>query len=182
MPASGGTTGAGPPGSGAEGGDAMTAPSQPDLRRVSLLWAVPEHADAIARLHASLFDTAWDSPSVSALLANPGSIGLVAATPGPFTIGGFALAQVAADEAEILSIGVGGTWQRLGVGRRLVEGLMRAGAKAGARRIFLDVAPSNAAALALYRRCGFTEAGRRKDYYVKAGGAREDALQLAASL
>lgn len=106
----------------------------------------------------------------------------MAALPNPFTIGGFALAQVAADEAEILSIGVGGTWQRNGVGRRLVEGLMRAGAKAGARRIFLDVAPSNVAALALYGRCGFAESGRRKDYYVKAGGAREDAVQLAAAL
>lgn len=160
----------------------MTAAPSPDLKRVSLLWAVPEHADAIARLHASLFEAAWESNAVQGILANPGSIGLVAATPSPFTIGGFALAQVAADEAEILSIGVGGTWQRHGVGRRLVEGLMRAGAKAGARRIFLDVAPSNAAALALYSRCGFTESGRRKDYYAKAGGGREDALQLAASL
>jgi ribosomal-protein-alanine N-acetyltransferase len=159
----------------------MSTPT-PDLRYVSLLWAVPKHAAPIARLHASLFPKAWDVADINGLLANPGSIGLVAATAAPFTIGGFALAQVAADEAEILSIGVGGTWQRHGIGRRLVEGLMRAGAKAGARCIFLDVAPSNAAAVALYGKLGFAEAGRRKAYYTHADGSREDALQLAATL
>lgn len=153
-----------------------------DVRFVSMLWALPEHASAIARLQASLFENNWDMASVESLLANPGSIGLVAATVSPFTIGGFALAQVAADEAEILSLGVGGTWQRKGIGRRLVEGLMRAGAKAGARQIHLEVATSNQAALGLYGRLGFTQSGRRTNYYTKRDGTREDALQLRAAL
>lgn len=160
----------------------MSTPDGVNLKHVSLLWAVPEHAPAIARLHASLFETPWDQSFVEQLLANPGSIGLVAATANPVVIGGFALAQVGADEAEILSIGVGGTWQRHGIGRRLVEGLMRAGARAGARSIFLDVAPSNTAAMALYGQLGFGEVGRRKGYYARAGAAPEDAVQMRAAL
>ena len=92
------------------------------------------------------------------------------------------LAQVAADEAEILSIGVTPDWQRKGVGLKLVQGVARAAAKSGARRIFLEVAESNAAALALYRKARFTETGRRKGYYARPGAKAEDAIQLGAEI
>ena len=144
---------------------------------VSMLWAKPEHAAEIAALHTTLFDTGWNAAAISGLLEHPGSIALVACTSNPLRIGGFALAQVAADEAEILTIGVIAAWQRRGVGARLVGGLERAGRNAGAKRLFLEVAESNAAALQLYQTAGFTEVGRHKDYYIRPNGA-EDAIQL----
>ncbi len=42
----------------------------------------------------------------------------------------------------------------------LIDGTVRAAARAEARRLYLDVAESNAAARALYAACGFAEAGR----------------------
>ena len=111
------------------------------------------------------------------MLGHPGSIALVACTSSPLHIGGFALAQVAADEAEILTIGVSAAWQRHGLGARLIGGLERAGRNAGAKRLFLDVAESNAAARQLYQTTGFTEFGRRKGYYTTPDGV-EDAIQL----
>ena len=107
---------------------------------------------------------------------------MIAGAGTPRQIGGFALAQVAADEAEILSIGVTPAWQRQGVGLKLIEGVKRAAVKSGARRLFLEVAESNAAALALYRKAGFSEKGRRQGYYAKPGAKAEDAILLGTEV
>lgn len=148
---------------------------------VSLLWAAPEDSHAIAKLHAALFPTAWDSEAIQALIEHPASLALVAVRPGREIVG-FIIAQIAADEAEILTVGVAPDRQGHGIGRQLVDGAARAAKRSEARRLFLDVADGNAAARALYASCDFTEIGRRKAYYTLPGGAREDALQLARDL
>ena len=107
---------------------------------------------------------------------------MIAGAGTPRQIGGFALAQVAADEAEVLSIGVIPGWQRQGVGSKLLQGVKRAAVKSGAKRLYLEVAQSNAAALAFYKKAGFDETGRRPGYYVKAGAASEDAIVLSCKL
>ena len=156
--------------------------ARPDASRVSLLWAVQGHAPAIAAMHAGLFDAPWDANAITALLAHPGSIALVATSGHPSNIVGFALAQTAADEAEIITLGVARDWQRVGVATRLVDGLKRAAAKAGARSLFLEVADSNAAARALYVRAAFAEAGRRKGYYARKDAPAEDAIVMRCAL
>jgi ribosomal-protein-alanine N-acetyltransferase len=169
----------------------MNAPSRPDgqdlgsapnLERLSLLWALPEHAEAISRLHGAAFDDGWDTAAVTTLLAHPGSVALVASHGTPPVIGGFALAQVAADEAEILTIAVTPQWRRKRVAARLVEGIKRGALRSGAKTLFLEVAASNEPAIALYRAAGFAEVSRRKDYYAKPDGQREDAVVMRCSL
>ena len=81
-----------------------------------------------------------------------------------------------------MSVGVASEWQKLGLGRRLVDGLARAVKRAEARRLFLEVATDNAGAIALYRAAGFSEQGRRKAYYKRADGTAADALTLALDL
>ena len=149
---------------------------------MSILWAGPEYAGELARLHSSLFEAPWDAASFGRLLAHPGSIALIARVGDPPEIAGFVLGQVAADEAEILSVGVAKGWQRLGIGRQLVEALGRAAKRAEAGRLHLEVAEGNAAARALYDRLAFRETGRRKDYYARAGAAAEDAINLSLVL
>ena len=160
----------------------MTKPEASiDPRLVSLLWAGPERAGEIAALHASLFDPAWDEASIARLLEHPGSTALVALGGLPRRTVGFIMGQLAADEAEILTLGVAPDCQRSGLGRRLVEGLIRA-MKPAAARLFLEVADDNVAALGLYEGLGFTEVGRRKGYYQRRGSAAADAVQLAKAL
>ncbi len=88
------------------------------------------------------------------------------------------MVRVAADEAEILSIGVEPAARRTGLGAALVARAAEAAHASGARTLFLEVATGNAAARALYGGFGLREAGRRKAYY----GAGEDALILRADL
>ena len=54
--------------------------------------------------------------------------------------------------------------------------------RAGAVRLFLEVAEDNVAARALYERAGFGQIGRRKAYYAAPDGGRTDALVLALDL
>lgn len=139
----------------------------------------PFDLDVAAALHAACFDDAWSAASIAAVLATPGSFGLLSITSN--TPSGFLLARVAADEAEILSLGVLPVWRRHGVARQLLAAAELHAAESGARRLFLEVAADNSAARALYLRAGFAQVGRRPCYY-RRGAAGIHALILARTL
>jgi len=65
------------------------------------------------------------------------------------------------DEAELLNLAVYPEFRRQGVASRLLEAL----GEAARGEIFLEVAESNIAAIALYRRYGWEQTGIRKGYY-----------------
>ncbi len=163
-----------------------TAGARLDPKFVSLVWVGPERAGELAEMHGRLFQPAWSEASLLETLSHPGSTAFLArvrdgadALPEP---AGFVIGQLAADEAEILSIGVVPKFQRRGVGTLMIEGLARAAKRAEAKRLFLEVAADNQAAFDLYRACGFTAIGIRKGYYTHAGGEPQDALALALAL
>lgn len=150
-----------------------------DPRHVSLLWASPDRSADVARMHAELFNPAWSEPEIKGLLEHPAAAALIA-TAGPAREpAGFVIAQIAADEAEILTVGVLPRWQRLGLGVRLIEGLIRAAGRAEVRRLFLEVGKDNAAAQRLYEKLGFKPVGVRPRYYKRPHGELVDALILA---
>jgi ribosomal-protein-alanine N-acetyltransferase len=154
----------------------------PDYRHLSILWADPEGAEDYAALHAELFEQAWDAQSFKRLLAHPASVALVARLGTPLEIAGFIFAQIAADEAEVLTLAVRADRQRHGIATRLIEALIRATKKAEARQLFLEVSATNTAALALYQKLGFERVGQRKGYYEKAGSPPVDAVTLTLML
>ena len=69
------------------------------------------------------------------------------------------------DDAEVMTVGVARHWQRHGIAAALMRRLLAAAREQGARRMLLEVRVDNEAALALYRRFGFTRIGVRKRYY-----------------
>lgn len=156
--------------------------STPDARHVSLLWAGPDRAADIARLHGELFDPPWDEASVLTLLEHPAATAFVASAGAPPMVAGFIMSQLAADEAEILSLGVIPSMQRNGIGAQLVEGLCRSLRRAEIKRLFLEVSDDNRAARMLYAKLGFAEIGRRKAYYQRAAGQTADAINLSLAL
>lgn len=160
----------------------MIGETTKDVKYVSLLWAGVDRSAEISELHGRLFAEVWDEPSVRSLLDHPASTAFVAFDGQSKSVVGFVLGQLAADEAEVLSIGVAPDWQRLGLGRRLVDGLARAVKRAEGNRLYLEVAADNSAALALYRGCGFKETGKRKAYYKRNDGKAVDAVTFALDL
>ena len=134
----------------------------------------------LASLHALCFAKGWTAQSIGQLLRTPGAFALLAEAGGSAC--GFILIRVAADEAEILSIGVVPRARRLGTGRRLVSAGAAKARDMGAVTLFLEVARENEAARALYAAGGFTEAGLRRGYYRGPEGGADDALVLRANL
>lgn len=94
---------------------------------------------------------------------------------------GYAVLTTIVDETHILTLGVVAARQRQGIGGRMLERMFAIARQEGAQRMLLEVRPSNDAALALYRRGGFAEIGRRRGYY-PAGSGREDAIVMARAL
>jgi len=96
------------------------------------------------------------------------------------TILGYSLLSIAVGEAHILNISVDPVEKNQGIGRKMLENLIDV-ARGRAETVFLEVRPSNTAAIALYEDVGFNEIGVRKGYYPAENG-REDAIMLALTL
>ena len=94
---------------------------------------------------------------------------------------GYAVAMLAADEAHLLNLSMAAACQRQGYGSLLLARLCEFARGQAARQMFLEVRPSNVAALRLYERHGFQRVGLRRGYYPAQAG-REDALILGLPL
>ena len=87
----------------------------------------------------------------------------------------------AAGESHLLNVCIKRDLQGSGYGRLFVRHLIMRAGLLGAGVMFLEVRPNNKVALALYESIGFSQVGRRADYYPGELG-REDALVLALDL
>lgn len=96
-------------------------------------------------------------------------------------LAGYGILSAAAGEAHLLNLCVCPRWQGRGLSRLLLEHLLQLAARQRVETVFLEVRPSNAAALRLYHQAGFCELGVRPGYYPAPGG-REDALLMAKTL
>lgn len=157
-------------------------PQSVPLRQVSVLTferADLPAASLLAALHEQSFDEGWTTSAFEDLLNMPGAAAEIAIElDEPVS---FILTRRAADEAEIITIGTRPQAQRRGVAKQLLAHHFAGLAAQGVSRVFLEVAASNAAAQALYRGFGFTEAGRRKGYYKRSDGV-EDAIVMRRDL
>lgn len=94
---------------------------------------------------------------------------------------GYTILSVAAAEAHILNLCVDPGFRGLGYGERLLNELIDRARYAEVEAIFLEVRPSNANALALYRKKGFRKIAKRPAYYQSKQG-REDADVLSLQI
>ena len=89
--------------------------------------------------------------------------------------------SVGAGESHILNLCVHPDSQNVGMGREMLNHLLDVSRQHGAEIVFLEVRPTNAVAIGLYRGAGFDEVGIRGNYYPSEKG-REDALIMARNL
>jgi ribosomal-protein-alanine N-acetyltransferase len=92
---------------------------------------------------------------------------------------GFLIGRIVADEFEILNMAVHKAHRRRGIGSKLVESALEISRAAGCVRAYLEVRASNGLAITLYALHGFTQCGRRTQYYRDPS---EDAVLLSLSL
>jgi [ribosomal protein S18]-alanine N-acetyltransferase len=141
-----------------------------------------EAASRLSAIHASAFARPWSTVEFESLLGERGVMadGLFlgrASRPA-----GFVLSRVVVDEAEILTVAMGPEARGHGHARPLLTRHLDGLSRRGARKVHLEVEEGNVPALAVYRRLGFQEVGRRTGYYLKTDGTRVAALTMALEL
>jgi ribosomal-protein-alanine N-acetyltransferase len=134
-------------------------------------------ARLLASIHAESFSDVWSAEWIAALLSQPGTFAGLSEDAQ-----GFIILRVAGDEAEVLTLAVKPAARRRGIATELVEGGAREAFIHGAKVMFLEASCTNLPAIALYKRLGFAEIGRRKDYYSAPDGRREDAIVLRSQI
>ena len=91
----------------------------------------------------------------------------------------FVIAQVAVDQAEILTIVTSPKHQQQGYARQVLDRSEPYFQAKGAENWLLDVAEDNQGARAFYEKLGFAEDGRRPQYYKRLEGGRVDAILMS---
>ncbi len=149
-----------------------------------LLPGTGEHLDAVTEIMERSFDCrfgeAWTRNQCSGILPLTG-INLTLAYAHAGTPLGFTLSRTVADEAELLLIAVIPEAQGRGIGSALVEHFIQTAQTSGATRLHLEVRDGNPAIRA-YGKFGFSQVGRRRNYYSGPNGDKFDALTLARSI
>jgi ribosomal-protein-alanine N-acetyltransferase len=105
-----------------------------------------------------------------------GSYCLLAESGG--NVAGFILTELAPDEGHIVTLDVLENYRRQGIGSLLLAAGEKEGASRGGKRMVLETATTNNAAIALWRKHGYRQLATIEDYY----GRGHDALQMGKDL
>jgi [ribosomal protein S18]-alanine N-acetyltransferase len=124
----------------------------------------------------------WSGSEFSALLATPGCFGHLLMDVEDGMARGLILLRAAADEAEILTVGVVPSCRRRGGAARLLEQAMVDCAARSVHSLFLDVAADNETARRFYERHGFTTIGTRPSYYARGMDSPIAALTMRCTI
>jgi RimJ/RimL family protein N-acetyltransferase len=144
-----------------------------DRRSLALLFgAVAEERDGIAAeppIDVDKRAASWQLDCTLVALADGDLVGLLFVEPSSFGYGEIGM-MVAAD------------WRGRGVGTALVAAAIDWARARGLHKLTLSVFPHNAAAIALYRRFGFVEEGRRIQHMRRDSGELWDLIEMGLSL
>ena len=131
----------------------------------------PQDVREVALLEKEIFTMPWSENGFLTSLQSEDTLYLVVRRKHELI--GYCGFLQSFDEADITNVAVSPAYRGKGVGYAMLAELMRRGGERGVSRYTLEVRIGNAAAIRLYHRLGFEDAGIRKNFYEKP---REDAL------
>lgn len=137
--------------------------------------------DAVAAIEKKSFTTPWSRQSFAAELEGNrfARFWVARSLPAPGSVVAYICCWVIYEELRINNIAVHPDRRRCGIAQSLLAQAVHAAREAGCLTGYLEVRPGNEAALGLYGKFGFSQAGRRPLYYADTC---EDALILSVSL
>jgi ribosomal-protein-alanine N-acetyltransferase len=156
----------------------------PKLRsRSEIAWRPMREDDLayVAALEAQIHAAPWTLGNFRDALAF-GYSSRVGESEGRILV--YGVLMPAPGEAQLLNLSVAPDARRRGLGRALLRRFVDDALRLGAEQLFLEVRPSNRAAIALYESEGFACVARRVAYYPapESGAPREDALVMRRAL
>jgi ribosomal-protein-alanine N-acetyltransferase len=143
--------------------------------------AQAKDADTVAKLHAQGFYRGWPREDFASYILGEATP-LYVACDAKRRIAGFAMLRHVGEEAELITIAVDKKWRGKGVGLSLMRALFDDLLTSPAKKLFLEVAADNTAALKLYTKVGFARISERKGYYPRPDGTPATAIVMARDL
>lgn len=136
-----------------------------------------EDVPLVALLEKQIFSRPWSADSFEKALTYPEQLLLVAeeAAGEGIAIRGYSILFAAADQADVSNIAVDSACRGQKIGDALMREMLNRAKEKGVREVFLEVRESNAPAIGLYQKYGFSQIGIRKAYYEEP---KEDALLM----
>jgi ribosomal-protein-alanine N-acetyltransferase len=153
----------------------MSAQLMPNL---SLRPMQMDDLGAIMQIEPTIYSHPWTRGNFSDSL-NSGYSAWVLEEGGEII--GYSLMMLVMDEAHLLNLSIAKAQQKRGLGRYLLEHMLKIAKNHKAANMFLEVRPSNISAIALYENMGFCEMAVRRGYYPAHNG-REDAVLMGLAL
>jgi ribosomal-protein-alanine N-acetyltransferase len=141
----------------------------------------PEDAEAVANLHAQSFYRGWPREDIAAYLRDRDMPTLVVCDKAR-KVQGFAMLRLLGDDVELMTIAVDPKYRSKGVGEALMRACLEDLLMTPAKRMILEVAADNPAAIRLYKKFGFKTMSERKGYYARPDGQPATALVMARDL
>ena len=137
----------------------------------------PGDVKTISELEITCFSDPWSENNIASELNSRLSYWLVAEIDGKVV--GYIGSQSVLDTADVMNLAVAPEYRRQGIGESLVNALVAYLQQKGIIALLLEVRASNDPAIALYKRLGFEQVGRRPNYYHHP---KEDALIMRKEL
>ncbi|MBR4127417.1 MAG: ribosomal protein S18-alanine N-acetyltransferase [Alphaproteobacteria bacterium] len=138
-----------------------------------------DFARTYADIHSVCFAHGWNESTMRQMLLMPGAVGLIAYEREKPV--GIVLYAYSPEQADIVTFGILPDYRGKHVSDKLMDKSFAFLKEKGIKEIFLEVAVDNEHAIALYRRHGFEQVGRRSNYYVR-GDVKTDALVMRVDL
>ena len=130
---------------------------------MEIIRATPNDATAIAEIEDISFPDGWERKDILSYITSDTGMCFTAVCDGvPIA---YIIGRLIAPEAEIYRIAVRPEYRQRGIGYRLLSYAIKTERGRGLECAFLEVREGNVAARALYRAFGFSECGKRKNYY-----------------
>ena len=151
---------------------------------ISLEPAPPQQAREISTLHAKCFNREWGTAEIANLIEQDNVLCIIAKEVGKPKAAplAFAMVRMAADEAEILSIGVDPSERRTGIATKIMDEITRRLHAERTKMLFLEVDLANQPAVNLYKQLRFKSIAERPSYYQHDNGEQSAALVMRLDL
>jgi ribosomal-protein-alanine N-acetyltransferase len=153
-------------------------------KEISLELAHGDQARELSDLHTRCFKREWGTAEIANLLEQNNVLCLIAKEVGKPKIPplAFVMIRMAADEAEILSIGVDPGQRRYGLATKLLDEATRRLHGERTKSLFLEVDQANEPAVNLYKQLRFKSVAERPAYYQNPNGEKSAALVMRLDL
>lgn len=124
-----------------------------------------EDLSQVSEIESQIFSLPWSEKAFEESLKNSNTLYIVAKEKEEVL--GYIGMYISFQEGNITNVAVNPNYRRKKIGQNLICEILERAKQIGVTDVILEVRETNAAAICLYEKMGFEEAGIRKNFYEK---------------